>query len=214
MELLAQTPAFQEIRDHVLELARLEPADHVLDIGAGTGLLAVAAAPRVTCVTALDVSPAMCRCLAAKLGGFGITNVDVREGSATALPCADGTVDVVVSNYCLHHLRTDEKRSALAEMARVLRPGGRVVVGDMMFGIGMADRRNRRVTLRITRRMIARGPAGIARLFRNAARVAAGRGEHPAPPQWWRDALSQAGFGEVTVRVLDHEGGIATARRP
>jgi hypothetical protein len=62
--------------------------------------------------------------------------------------------------------------------------------------------------------MIARGPSGIGRLLRNAARVASGRGEHPARLGWWRGALRQAGFVEVSVSALAHEGGIAVARRP
>ena len=56
---MARNPGFLALRDRVLELARLRASDRLLDIGAGTGLLALAAAPRVERVFALDVSPAM-----------------------------------------------------------------------------------------------------------------------------------------------------------
>jgi hypothetical protein len=62
--------------------------------------------------------------------------------------------------------------------------------------------------------MIARGPAGILRLLRNALRVASGRGEHPSRVDWWRQALSETGFADVHARALEHEGGIASGRRP
>jgi ubiquinone/menaquinone biosynthesis C-methylase UbiE len=214
MERLAATPAFCEMRDEILELARLEPSDHVLDVGAGTGLLALAAAPSVAQVSALDASPAMCRRLEARLAASGVANVDVLLDDATALPLGDDTVDVVVSNYCLHHLTHADKRAALAEIRRVLRPGGRLVFADMMFSVGLANGRDRAVIVGVARRMLAHGPAGLARLLRHVARVATGRGEHPAPTAWWRDALAAAGLVEVDVRPLQHEGGIAVARTP
>jgi ubiquinone/menaquinone biosynthesis C-methylase UbiE len=213
-ERLAATPAFLELRDQILALARLRPCDRVLDVGAGTGLLALAAAPLVAHVCALDISPAMCRRLDGKLATAGVANVDVLTSSATALPLPDGEVDVVISNYCLHHLTDAEKLAALGEIRRVLSPGGRLVLGDMMFAVSLGERRDRAVIARVVKRLVARGPAGLARLFRNALRILIGRGEHPAPVAWWREALVTAGFEQVSVGELAHEGGIASALRP
>jgi ubiquinone/menaquinone biosynthesis C-methylase UbiE len=214
MERLAATPSFQDLRDRILEAAQLRAGDVVLDLGAGTGLLALAAAPRVSQVYALDISAGMCERLASKAERAGIGNVEVLAGSATELPLGDGAADAVVSNYCFHHLRDAEKELALAEIRRVLRPGGRLAFGDMMFSVSLVNRRDRHVILRVVRRMLAHGPAGVARVLRNTVRVAGGRGEHPAPVAWWRKALPAAGFTEVSVHALDHEGGIARARRP
>jgi ubiquinone/menaquinone biosynthesis C-methylase UbiE len=213
MEQLARTPGFLRLRTEIVSLARLEPGDRALDVGAGTGLLTLAAAPEVSHVTALDVSPAMCAHLEDQLLSRQIFNVDVLVGNATELPVVDASVDVVLSNYCLHHLRDAEKREALAEIWRVLRPGGRLVIGDMMFRIGLSSARDRAVIVRLARTMLRSGPGGLLRLVKNAVRVMTGRGEHPATADWWHRALEAAGFGEVTTRVLDHEGGIAVARR-
>ena len=213
MEQLAQTPGFLSLREQILTLARLSPRDHTLDIGAGTGLLTLAAAPGVRHVTAVDVSPAMCRHLEAKLASLQIPNVDVLIGNATRLPLADGSVDVVLSNYCLHHLRDPDKSRALAEARRVLRPRGRIVLGDMMFQIGLRNARDRALVAHLVTTMLRRGPAGVLRLVKNALRVITGRGEHPAGADWWQHALQDAGFAEVTVQISNHEGGIAVARR-
>lgn len=214
LEQMADSPGFRELRDRIIELAALSAGEHVLDVGAGTGLLALAAAPQVAHVSALDDSPAMCAHLQRKLSRLGITNAEVLMNTATDLPLDDGAVDVVLSNYCLHHLSDAEKGRALAEIRRVLRPGGRLVFGDMMFSLGVASRRDRAVLSLLVRRMIRRGPAGVSRLLKNATRIATGRWEHPASVGWWRDSLLDAGFVQVAVRALDHEGGIACARRP
>lgn len=214
MEQLAQTPGFLSLREEIILLARLDADDLALDVGAGTGLLTLAAAPQVTRVTALDISPAMCRHLNTKLASLLTLNVDVLVGNATELPLAGGSVDVVLSNYCLHHLTDRDKRQALSEIWRVLRPGGRVVIGDMMFRIGLRSSRDRALIAHLAATMLRRGPAGMLRLLKNALRILTGRGEHPASTEWWHHALNDAGFAEVAVRALDHEGGIAVARRP
>jgi selenocysteine lyase/cysteine desulfurase len=83
----------------------------------------------------------------------------------------------------------------------------------MMFRVGLRGTRDRALIMRFVRAMLGRGPAGILRLLKNALRVVSGRGEHPASVDWWRSALREAGFASVSVWPLDHEGGIAVARR-
>ena len=214
MEQLAGSPAFLALRDRIIENARLRSEDRVLDIGAGTGLLTLAAAPKVRNVIAVDISRAMCTRLRRNVDCEAIDNVDVLTDTATALPVADGSVDTVISNYCLHHLGDDAKRRALAEIARVLRPGGRLVFADTMFSLDLSDRRNRAVIAMLLRRVLRHGPAGIWRLAKNAVRVATGRWEHPATVEWWCKELHLAGFTAVSVQALEHEGGIACARAP
>ncbi|HME04029.1 MAG TPA: class I SAM-dependent methyltransferase [Solirubrobacteraceae bacterium] len=206
-------PSFVALRDEILELAMLRPDDRVLDIGAGTGLLALAAAPRIAHVTALDISPPMCLRLDHNRRRLGLANVDTVVSSAAELPMADCTFDAVISNYCFHHLSEAEKHRALGEILRVLRPGGRVVIADMMFRLRVADPRDRAVLALLARRLLKKGFSGLLRLAKNALRVLAGRWEHPAGVDWWREALLAAGFDAVRVRPLEHEGGIADARR-
>jgi len=213
-EEVARGPGFQRIRDRILEVAEPESHHTAVDVGAGTGLLALALAECVETVWAIDISPAMGDYLRAKAASAGFLNVEVATSSAVSLPLVDESADLVVSNYCLHHLDAEGKERALAEIYRVLRPGGRLVFGDMMFQVGLADPRNRRIVRQKARAMLQKGPAGAWRLAKNGFRFATRTWEHPAAAEWWTKAISRAGFTEVHVEVLDHEGGLAWARRP
>lgn len=212
-ETIARGAGFRHLRDSILERASIRPGETVLDVGSGTGLLTLPSAAVAEKVWAVDISSGMCGYLDTKARSAGLVNVEPVVASAASIPLVDEVVDVAVSNYCFHHLDAAGKMSALAEVHRVLAPGGRLVLGDMMFSLQMSDDRNRQVLRSKIRAMLAKGPAGVLRLVRNGIRVLSGRWEKPATPEWWRGALADAGFEAVRVEALDHEGGIASARK-
>lgn len=211
---VARSEGFQDLRDRILELADPRGGDVAVDVGAGTGLLTLPLAERVEKVFAVDISQPMVDYLATKATSAELDNVEAAVATAISLPLVDAGADLVVSNYCFHHLCDADKERALAEAYRVLRPGGRLVFGDMMFRVSVASGRDRRVLSDKARALVRKGPAGLARLLKNGARLAAGRWETPARAEWWADALRRAGFVDVEVSQLEHEGGIAAARRP
>lgn len=113
--------------------AWLEPLDRtmiVLDVACGAAHAAEQAAPHVRQVVGVDLTPALLRLAADHLGEAGITNVLLQEGNASELPFVDESFDLVMCRSALHHFPRPEQ--PLAEMARVCRPGGRVVVSDMV----------------------------------------------------------------------------------
>jgi ubiquinone/menaquinone biosynthesis C-methylase UbiE len=165
-------------------------------------------------VWAIDSSPAMNEYLRVKARSAGLDNVETVLASAVSLPLVDGIADLVVSNYCLHELRDAEKQRALAEIRRVLKPGGRLVMGDMMFSFNPMRSRDRRVVSGKLRSLARRGLPGVWRLLKNAVRLVSGRGEHPANAAWWHEALGRAGFERVEIEMLAHEGGIAIGHIP
>ena len=212
-EEVARTDAFLSIRDRILEVSGTRPDDRVLDLGAGTGLVALELAPRVRRVAALDLSPAMLDRLAELAVERSITNLDLVEGDMRSLPFDDESFDLVVSNYAFQHLEDPETELALSEARRVLVPGGRLVLCDMMFSLSR-QARDRRLVLEKLRSIAARGPAGILRIVRNAGRVATGSWEHPSRPESWERMLRGRHFAGVEIELLEQEAGLARARRP
>ncbi len=115
-------------RVSLLALVALADADWIVgDLGCGTGQMAAAIAPYVARVVAIDGSAEMLGAARTRLQGQ--SNVDIRQGALEALPLDDGALDVAVLSLVLHH-QPDPAR-ALAEAARVLKPGGRVLIVDM-----------------------------------------------------------------------------------
>ncbi|TMI22309.1 methyltransferase domain-containing protein [Candidatus Bathyarchaeota archaeon] len=116
----------EEVRDAVLNAARISPDDTVLDVGAGTGFLTEAASMIARKVIALDFSRGMSDEAIAKLGKG---KVEFRIGNVERMQLPDSSVNVVIGNMVLHHC--PHPKAAVAEMSRVLKPGGRIAFSDL-----------------------------------------------------------------------------------
>lgn len=134
--MLGREPAF---RERVLELARLTPGESVLDIGCGTGTLAIRARARVGptgSVSGIDASPEMIARATVKAEKAGV-NADFTRAVVEALPFVNARFDAVLSTLMLHHLPPPVRQQCAREIRRVLKPGGRVVIVDFgAAGVG------------------------------------------------------------------------------
>lgn len=125
--------AMRRLRERVLDEARLDGAEALLDIGCGTGTLLLAAArrPGVSLKAAgIDPAPRQIAWARAKARRRALP-IDFREAGIEKLPFPDATFDRVTSTFMLHHLPPDVKRQGMAEVVRVLRPVGLIVVADL-----------------------------------------------------------------------------------
>lgn len=114
--------------DSLLRLSGVGADDAVLDIGCGPGIVACAFADKARHVTGLDLAPAMLERARARQAEHSLTNMTWIHGDVSALPFPDNSFSIVVTRYTFHHFLSPA--SVLAEMVRVCRPGGRIVVSD------------------------------------------------------------------------------------
>jgi ubiquinone/menaquinone biosynthesis C-methylase UbiE len=205
---VTNSPAFEKVRDEVLRLADVRATDRCLDLGAGTGFLTLPLAGHAGHVTAVDISPAMAQDLQQRAEEAGHDNVESIAGDLNMLRIPAASLDVVVSNYALHHVTNPQKRELVARVHGWLKPGGRLVVADMMFGRGLgAD--DRKVLGAKVKALAAKGPGGVWRIAKNVTRLGLRLGdEQPAPPEFWRRAFTDAGFSDVGHIQVVQEAGI------
>jgi ubiquinone/menaquinone biosynthesis C-methylase UbiE len=122
----------RRVRRTVLERTAVGSGDSLLDVGCGSGTLALSAFRRVGPrgrVAGIDPTPGQIS-WARRKARWRRRAVDFRPGSVDSLPFPDRSFDAVTSTLMLHHLSPEMRRAGLGEVARVLRPGGRLVVAD------------------------------------------------------------------------------------
>jgi arsenite methyltransferase len=129
-------------------LGALKPGEKVVDVGSGAGIDSMIAARMVAPegqVVGVDMTLAMLEKAHCATQESGIDNVEFRKGYAEALPIEDGWADVVISNGVLNLV--PDKMAALQEMARVLKPGGRLQIGDILVQKAVPESAKQKIDL-------------------------------------------------------------------
>jgi arsenite methyltransferase len=129
-------------------LGELHPGERVVDVGAGAGIDSLIAAKMVGPsgqVVGVDMTPEMLGKAQQNARAAGLTNVEFRAGYGEALPVPDDWADVVISNGVLNLM--PDKLAGLQEIARVLKPGGRLQIGDILVQKAVPESAKRDIDL-------------------------------------------------------------------
>lgn len=129
-------------------LGELRPGERVIDVGCGAGIDSLISAKKVAPggrVIGVDMTPSMLEKAREAAREAKLSNVEFMEGYAEDLPADDGWADVVISNGVLNLM--PDKAAALGEMARVLRPGGRLQIGDILVQKAVPESAKRKIDL-------------------------------------------------------------------
>jgi ubiquinone/menaquinone biosynthesis C-methylase UbiE len=197
----------------VVDAADAGPDTQVVDLGCGTGQVSLPVAQRGARVLAVDVSPAMVRRTESQAREADITSLEGLAIPVEELVLPPDSVDLIVSSYALHHLRDADKARLVEAAFGWLRPGGRLVIADMMFGRGGTSR-DREIIRSKVAALARRGPGGWWRIAKNAARYLLRIHERPVSMDTWAAMLTSSGFTRVTSATIVAEAGLVTGSRP
>jgi ubiquinone/menaquinone biosynthesis C-methylase UbiE len=185
------------------EAGALGPGSTVVDIGAGTGQFALAAAEVCARVVAVDVAPLMLARLCEKLESRALTNVEVVGAGFLTYEHAGEPADVVYSRFALHHLPDFWQAIALRRMAGMLRPGGVLRLSDVVYSFAPEDA-ERRIEAWIAETMAADVDGGWTR----AELAEHVRDEHSTFTWLLEPMIERAGF-DVADATYDASGMLA-----
>jgi len=127
----------RHLRRMTVDQALIKPGDNVLDVGCGTGEVTLLAKTRAKDgkVYGIDPAPEMIAVARNKAARKGL-EIDFRVGVIESLPFTDASIDVVTSSLMMHHLPDELKARGLAEIYRILKPDGRLLIADFMRPTG------------------------------------------------------------------------------
>jgi trans-aconitate methyltransferase len=201
---------FDAIGRTITRLVQPTSTDIGLDLGSGTGFLTIPLAERIALTYAVDASQPMLDRLSDKLRSRGL-RVRARRADLRGFVPPQG-LDVIVSNYALHHLSHPGKRALAARCAAALNPGGRMAVGDVMVPLTIRPGEHQ-LLLRKIRRLVSQGATGYWKLADRAIRQVAGRGEYPASREFWLGAMRDAGLVDVSITDISPGSAIVFGRK-
>ena len=147
-DLLTRLFGFSRVHERLIDQAELADGQRVLEIGCGTGNLTVRAKKTHPSIDVVGSDPDPLALKRAQRKARRLTGIRFERGYAQRLPHIDGEFDRVLSSMMLHHLDSDAKTAAAAEVFRVLRPGGRLHLVDMGGDMTVDDGLSARLALR------------------------------------------------------------------
>lgn len=203
-------PGLDEVVSRIIELSRNRGSLAAIDLGCGSGQLAIPLAREGHQVLAVDIAPTMLKILEKKAANSDISSITTKCVSLEDLDLPSGSYDLVVSNYVLHHLSDLQKQKVVEKSYAWLKPGGKIIIGDMMFGRG-GTAEDRKIIASKMMKLAKLGPGGWWRITKNIFRFTFRIQEKPVSADTWKRYFLKAGFSDIKVIPVIGEASIAIA---
>ena len=196
-----------------IAMSEVRPGMVCVDLGCGGGRLALELARLGATVIGVDVSDAMIQRMTAQAKNEEIDTVTGIVSPIEHLSLPDGSVDLVISNYALHHLLDADKAKVVRAAYGWLRPGGQLINSDMMLGRG-ATAQDRQVIASKIKVMAKKGIPGYWRILKNAGRYLFRVHERPITPEAWSRLYEAAGFQNIESVNVVSEANVVKGVKP
>jgi 2-polyprenyl-3-methyl-5-hydroxy-6-metoxy-1,4-benzoquinol methylase len=196
-----------------IEMSDVQPGMVCVDLGCGGGRLALELARRGATVIGVDVSSAMIERMNSQAQSEGLTSVTGIVTAIERLSLPEGSADLVISNYALHHLLDSDKAKVVHAAYACLRPGGHLINSDIMLGRG-ATAQDRQIIASKIKVMAKKGLPGYWRILKNAGRYLLRLQERPITPEAWTRLYEAAGFTNVVSVHVVSEANVVKGVKP
>ena len=196
-----------------IEMSGVQAGMVCVDLGCGGGRLALELARLGASVVGVDVSDAMIERMESQAKKEGLSGVKGIVSPIEHLSLPPESVDLVISNYALHHLLDADKAKVVRAAYGWLRPGGHLVNSDMMLGRG-ATAQDRQVIASKIKVMAKKGVPGYWRILKNAGRYLFRVHERPITPEAWIRLYEAAGFLDVQSVNVVSEANVVRGVKP
>src|SRR5215472_3321815 len=203
----------EKVTAAVLAAASVSPGAQVLDIGCGGGQLSLLLADLGARVLAVDPSKLMIDQLGKRAQERGPTGLECLATPIERLSLPAESVDLIVTSYALHYLRDVDKARLVTAAYYWLRPGGMLIVADMMFGRGRTSHDRAIIKTKIGA-LAKKGIGGWWRIAKNGYRYLIRAQERPVSISTWATMFARAGFKGITASSIINEAGLVTGHRP
>ncbi|HYK33617.1 MAG TPA: methyltransferase domain-containing protein [Streptosporangiaceae bacterium] len=203
----------EKVTAAVLAAANVPPGCQVLDIGCGSGELSLLLADLGARVLAVDPSKLMIDRLEQSAREHGPIGLECLATPIEQLSMPAESVDLIVTSYTLHYLRDLDKSRLVTAAYYWLRPGGTLIVADMMFGRGVTSHDRAIIRSKIGS-LAKKGIGGWWRIAKNSYRYLVRAQERPVSISTWATMFARAGFKGITASSIINEAGLVTGQRP
>lgn len=212
----------RDLLDLIVSSTYVKDKDTILDVGCGTGLLSLKILQQSDCsVTGVDYSREMVAIFKAKIKRLGLHDrIFISLMDADSLKFKDNTFDGVVSSVTLHHLK--DKLPALRTIFRILKPGGRFIIGEIDMdttGKHTDTTRLKRILRVLEQEWIPAlkdvGVEAFSKMFDNGKKHILNQGEYCLSLEQWARLCRKAGFRRIAIKRVPHHKafGIIVARK-